>query len=90
PTKTIKQALDEIKPGGVILFRSDADTLDKTIAYTSMLSRLETAVPAWIGVDQEGGVVSRFPFMSGVEWEYGHRRFKQTQLSQRNGEADWS
>lgn len=66
PTKTIKQALDEIKPGGVILFRSDADTLDKTIAYTSMLSRLETAVPAWIGVDQEGGVVSRFPFMSGL------------------------
>lgn len=64
PTSTMKQSLENMKPGGVILFRSNAETIQTTIEQTSMLRELGLKIPAWIGVDQEGGVVSRFPFMS--------------------------
>ncbi|MDK8179692.1 glycoside hydrolase family 3 protein [Paenibacillus sp. UMB4589-SE434] len=64
PDAPIEQALETIKPGGVILFRDQLSTVEETVEHTTMLQHLVAKVPTWIGVDQEGGLVTRFSFMS--------------------------
>lgn len=66
--KTIPDSLRELvakyKIGNVILFRENTDTEEQTRRLCSELQELilaETGIPAFITVDQEGGMVSRIP-----------------------------
>lgn len=63
------------KVGGIILFKQDITTKEETIA---LIENLQTtaAIPLWIGIDEEGGRVSRLgnnkeivdvPFVSAKE-----------------------
>lgn len=76
---TVQQAKESIaigdKVGGIILFKQDITTKEETIALIKGL-QATAAIPLWIGIDEEGGRVSRVgnnktivdsPFMSAKE-----------------------
>ncbi|MEK3883544.1 beta-N-acetylhexosaminidase [Paenibacillus sp. PL2-23] len=55
--------IQEDKVGGFILFRSNIKSAEQTNTLLNELKTAngENAVPLWLGVDQEGGRVSRLP-----------------------------
>ncbi|MBO8434041.1 MAG: glycoside hydrolase family 3 [Tyzzerella sp.] len=54
----IVEAIQYIKPGGVILFGENIDTENQTIEYIENLQGI-SKTPLFIGIDEEGGRVSR-------------------------------
>jgi len=74
PALTASQGFDDLittyRPGGVILFASNVDTIDQTatlIADTQGMS----AIPLFISIDEEGGRVSRIganPAMAATDF----------------------
>lgn len=53
--------LKEYKPGGVILFSRNLESMAQTVELTQDLQRCSPHSPLLISIDQEGGRVSRLP-----------------------------
>jgi beta-N-acetylhexosaminidase len=51
----------EYRPGGVILFKRNLETVAQILELTNSLQRLSPETPLLISIDQEGGRVSRLP-----------------------------
>jgi beta-N-acetylhexosaminidase len=59
-TADLRALAQEIRPGGFILFRRNVTTPDADRRLTGALQKLAGAeLPAFLGVDQEGGTVAR-------------------------------
>lgn len=50
--------INEIKPGGILLYGENISTINETIALNRNMQNLSN-YPLWIAIDEEGGVVSR-------------------------------
>lgn len=67
-TPELKEMLDRIHPGGVILFARDISSVEQLVTLTDSLqntgSLLDSGekIPLFISIDQEGGVITRLPF----------------------------
>lgn len=59
PSKEIVQLIQKFKIGGVILFKRNIESLPQLIRLTSELQKLSAPSSLFIGIDQEGGRVSR-------------------------------
>lgn len=57
-TEDVKQSLTENHYGGVILFGENLDTAEQTKGLIAELQKV-TKIPFFIGIDEEGGMVSR-------------------------------
>ncbi len=53
--------IKEYKPGGVILFSRNLESVEQIVDLTNELQRLSPWSPLLISIDQEGGRVSRLP-----------------------------
>jgi beta-N-acetylhexosaminidase len=53
--------LKDYKPGGVILFSRNLESIEQIVQLTNDLQRCSTKSPLLISIDQEGGRVSRLP-----------------------------
>lgn len=60
-TPDLASFLKEYKPGGVILFSRNLESVDQIVQLTNDLQRSSPHSPLLIAVDQEGGRVSRLP-----------------------------
>lgn len=60
-TPDLASFLKEYKPGGVILFSRNLESVDQIVQLTNELQRYSPHSPLLIAVDQEGGRVSRLP-----------------------------
>ena len=60
-TPDLASFLKEYKPGGVILFSRNLESVDQIVQLTNDLQRSSLHSPLLIAVDQEGGRVSRLP-----------------------------
>ena len=56
--ETGKETLQQIQPGGVILFAENLDTEEQTVALMAQMQE-EMETPLFFGIDEEGGTVSR-------------------------------
>lgn len=64
-TNQTKELLDQVKPGGIILFTSNIQTEEQTQTLTTDLQKWteqNELPPFFIAVDEEGGVVERISF----------------------------
>lgn len=61
PSPEIKEMITRHHLGGVILFKRNIESLSQLIRLTRDLQRLSPENPLFIGIDQEGGRVSRLP-----------------------------
>ncbi len=59
------EAIRTWKPGGVVLFASNLDTVPQTAAFTAQLQEA-SRVPLFLGIDEEGGKVSRLSAAPGL------------------------
>lgn len=57
-SKEAKEAIDAYHIGGVILFAENLDTAEQTKELTKAIQKTAD-IPAFIGIDEEGGLVSR-------------------------------
>lgn len=57
-SETAKEAIQTYHLGGVILFAENLDTAEQTKALTAQMQQA-AELPLFIGVDEEGGIVSR-------------------------------
>ncbi|MGL4738827.1 MAG: glycoside hydrolase family 3 protein, partial [Cellulosilyticaceae bacterium] len=57
-TPEVKRLLEEIPVGGIVLFSENVETEQQVRTLISKFQELAT-IPMWIGVDEEGGRVSR-------------------------------
>lgn len=55
---TLKKAIEEVKPGGFILFGNNVTTYEKTLKFVKDIKKL-SETPMFIGIDEEGGNVQR-------------------------------
>lgn len=53
--------LKAVRPGGVILFKRNLESVGQIVDLTNGLQKLSPASPLLIAIDQEGGRVSRLP-----------------------------
>ena len=60
-TKDLASFLTASKPGGVIFFRRNLESVQQIVDLTNGLQKLSPAQPLLIAIDQEGGRVSRLP-----------------------------
>lgn len=60
-TKELASFLTEYKPGGVILFSRNLESVEQIVDLTNNLQHLSPQLPLLISIDQEGGRVSRLP-----------------------------
>ena len=60
-TKDLASFLTDSKPGGVIFFRRNLESVQQIVDLTNGLQKLSPAQPLLIAIDQEGGRVSRLP-----------------------------
>jgi len=60
-----KSAIQKFRPGGIILFSENLATVPQTIAFI-MEMQILIDIPLLIGIDEEGGVVSRFAVSKGL------------------------
>jgi len=65
-TPYVESLLKDIQPGGIILFSSNFRTPQQTWDLTRALQQ-RSPIPLFIGVDEEGGVVSRLSGQPGLE-----------------------
>ncbi len=68
-TSSIKNAIKQYKPGGVILFASNLDDYQTTINFISDMKKNST-IPLIVAVDQEGGSVQRLSAITGKKATY--------------------
>ncbi len=61
--EALENLLKEVKPGGVILFKDNITTYEKTTKLISDIKKSST-IPMLIGIDQEGGKVQRIKNLS--------------------------
>lgn len=61
PGESAIAGLKELQPGGVVLFRRDLPDVRQTITQNRELQHT-ARIPMWIGVDEEGGSVTRLSF----------------------------
>ena len=59
PSPEIKEMITRYKIGGVILFKRNIESLPQVLKLTRDLQKLSPDSPLFIGIDQEGGRVSR-------------------------------
>ena len=63
---TLKSALEEVKPGGFILFKENITTYENTLKLIKEIK--ETAdIPMFISIDEEGGIVQRLKALLDVK-----------------------
>lgn len=55
---TLKKAIEEVKPGGFILFGNNITTYEKTLKFVKDIKSL-SKIPMFISIDEEGGNVQR-------------------------------
>jgi len=55
---TLKKALNDVKPGGFILFKENIPTYDDTLNFIKEIKET-SEIPMFISIDQEGGNVQR-------------------------------
>jgi beta-N-acetylhexosaminidase len=60
-TPDLASFIREYKPGGVILFSRNLDSVEQIVELTNDLQRCSPKSPLLISIDQEGGRVSRLP-----------------------------
>lgn len=60
-TPDLASFIKEYKPGGVILFSRNLESVDQIVELTNDLQRSSPHFPLLISIDQEGGRVSRLP-----------------------------
>ncbi len=60
-TAEVAELLAACRPGGLILFSRNLESVDQIVALTNELQRRSPHAPLLIAVDQEGGRVSRLP-----------------------------
>jgi beta-N-acetylhexosaminidase len=60
-TADLAAFLKDYKPGGVILFSRNLESVDQIVELTNDLQRCSPQLPLLISIDQEGGRVSRLP-----------------------------
>ena len=63
---TLKSAIEEVKPGGFILFAENMSSYDGTIKLVKEIKEL-SSIPMFISIDEEGGKVQRLRSLKGVE-----------------------
>jgi beta-N-acetylhexosaminidase len=61
PSKEVVEMIKKFKVGGVILFKRNIESLPQLIKLTAELQKLSAPASLFIGIDQEGGRVSRLP-----------------------------
>ncbi|QJC50367.1 beta-N-acetylhexosaminidase [Paenibacillus albicereus] len=64
PDQAVVRLIEQRQVGGFILFRRNMETISSTVALLNELKRLNRQAggqPLFLGVDEEGGRVSRFP-----------------------------
>lgn len=57
-TESMERVLEEYKVGGIILFKENIKTKNQVQDLIQELQE-KSSIPLWIGVDEEGGIVSR-------------------------------
>lgn len=62
---TLKSALEDVKPGGFILFGENMSSYDGTIKLVKEI-KASSKIPMFISIDQEGGNVQRLKKLNGV------------------------
>ena len=62
---TLKKAVEEVKPGGIILFAENMSSYDGTIKFIKDVKAL-SSIPMFISIDEEGGRVQRLINVKGV------------------------
>lgn len=62
----LRKILEEVKPGGFILFGENITTYDKSMAMINEIID-SASIPMFISIDQEGGRVQRIRTVAGVE-----------------------
>ncbi|WP_455389848.1 glycoside hydrolase family 3 N-terminal domain-containing protein, partial [Petrachloros mirabilis] len=60
-TPELASFIKEYKPGGVILFSRNLESVEQIVELTNELQRASSTSPLLISIDQEGGRVSRLP-----------------------------
>ena len=60
-TPELTSFIKEYKPGGVILFSRNLESIEQIVELTNELQRASSTSPLLISIDQEGGRVSRLP-----------------------------
>jgi beta-N-acetylhexosaminidase len=60
-TSELGSFIKEYKPGGVILFSRNLESVEQIVELTNDLQRCSPQAPLLISIDQEGGRVSRLP-----------------------------
>lgn len=60
-TSELASFIKEYKPGGVILFSRNLESVEQIVELTNDLQRCSPQSPLLISIDQEGGRVSRLP-----------------------------
>lgn len=60
-TPDLASFIQEYKPGGVILFSRNLESIEQIVQLTNDLQRYSPHKPLLISIDQEGGRVSRLP-----------------------------
>lgn len=60
-TSELRAFIKEYKPGGVILFSRNLESVEQIVALTNDLQACSPQSPLLISIDQEGGRVSRLP-----------------------------
>jgi beta-N-acetylhexosaminidase len=60
-TPELASFIKEYKPGGVILFSRNLESVEQIVELTNELQRSSSTSPLLISIDQEGGRVSRLP-----------------------------
>ena len=60
-TAELASFIKEYKPGGVILFSRNLESVEQIVELTNDLQRCSPRSPLLISIDQEGGRVSRLP-----------------------------
>jgi len=60
-SKDLASLLTAYKPGGVIFFRRNLESMQQIVDLTNGLQKLSPASPLLIAIDEEGGRVSRLP-----------------------------
>ena len=63
---TLKKAIEDVKPGGFILFSDNMSSFDGTIKFIKDIKEL-SSIPMFISIDQEGGIVQRLLSIKGVD-----------------------
>lgn len=68
-TPSLESELRNLRPAGVLLLGKniqDAQQLQELVQDMQNISMEETGIPLVVAVDQEGGIVSRIPWVNGI------------------------